>query len=89
MEKGFLYMVAIIDIDLDSRYFLSWRLSNSMETGFCVEALKEAIQKWKPEIFNTDQGSQSTPDEFESILAGNSIRVSMDSVGRYADKIFV
>jgi putative transposase len=87
MEKGFLYLVAIID--LYSRYVLSWRLSNSMETGFCVEALKEALQKGTPEIFNTDQGSQFTSDEFVSILAANGIKVSMDSVGRYADNIFV
>jgi putative transposase len=87
MEKGFLYLVAIID--LYSRFILSWRLSNSMETGFCVEALKEALQKGTPEIFNTDQGSQFTSDEFVSILAGKGIRVSMDSVGRYTDNIFV
>jgi len=87
MEKGFLYLVAIID--LCSRFVLSWRLSNSMESGFCVEALKEALQKGTPEIFNTDQGSQFTSDEFVSILANNSIKVSMDSVGRYADNIFI
>jgi putative transposase len=87
MEKGFLYLVAIID--LYSRYVLAWRLSNSMETGFCVEALMEALQKGKPEIFNTDQGSQFTSDEFVSILASNEIKVSMDSVGRYLDNIFV
>jgi putative transposase len=87
MEKGFLYLVAIID--LYSRYVLSWRLSNSLDTSFCVEALIEALQKGTPEIFNTDQGSQFTSDEFVSILAGSGIRVSMDSVGRYADNIFV
>jgi putative transposase len=87
MEKGFLYLVAIID--LYSRYVLAWQLSNSMENDFCVEALKEALQKGRPEIFNTDQGSQFTSDEFVSILANNGIKVSMDSVGRYADNIFV
>jgi putative transposase len=87
MEKGFLYLVAIID--LYSRYVLSWRLSNSLETGFCVEALKEALQKGTPEIFNTDQGCQFTADEFVTILTGRGIRVSMDSVGRYLDNIFV
>jgi len=87
MEKGFLYLVAIID--LYSRYILSWRLSNSMETGFCMEALKEALQKGTPEIFNTDQGSQFTSDEFVSILVNNGIKVSMDSKGRYLDNIFV
>jgi putative transposase len=87
MEKGFLYLVAIID--LYSRYVLAWRLSNSMETGFCVGALKEALQKGTPEIFNTDQGSQFTSDEFVSILVNNGIKVSMDSKGRYLDNIFV
>jgi len=87
MEKGFLYLVAIID--LYSRYVLAWRLSNSLETGYCAEALMEALRKGKPEIFNTDQGSQFTSEEFVSILAGNGIRVSMDSVGRYSDNIFV
>lgn len=87
MEKGFLYLVAIID--LYSRYVLAWRLSNSLETGFCVEALKEALQKGTPEIFNTDQGSQFTSDEFVSILVSNGIKVSMDSQGRYLDNIFV
>ncbi len=87
MEKGFLYLVAIID--LYSRYILSWRLSNSLDSGFCIEALKEALQKGRPEIFNTDQGSQFTSAEFVSILVSHGIRVSMDSVGRYADNIFV
>jgi putative transposase len=87
MEKGFLYLVAIID--LYSRYILAWRLSNNMESGFCVEVLKEALQKGTPEIFNTDQGSQFTSDEFVSILVGNGIKVSMDSVGRYSDNIFI
>lgn len=87
MEKGFLYLVAIID--LYSRFVLAWRLSNSMDTSFCLEALREALQKGTPEIFNTDQGSQFTSDEFVSILASDGIKVSMDSVGRYADNIFV
>jgi putative transposase len=87
MEKGFLYLVVIMD--WYSRYVLAWRLSNSMDSGFCVEALREALQKGKPEIFNTDQGSQFTSDEFVSILAGDGVKVSMDSVGRYLDNIFV
>jgi putative transposase len=87
MEKGFLYLVAIID--LYSRYVLAWRLSNSMETSFCIEALREALQKGTPAIFNTDQGSQFTSDEFVSILVSHGIKVSMDSVGRYLDNIFV
>jgi putative transposase len=87
MEKGFLYLVAIID--LYSRYVLAWRLSNSMETSFCIEALQEALQKGTPAIFNTDQGSQFTSDEFVSILVRHDIKVSMDSVGRYLDNIFV
>jgi putative transposase len=66
MAKGFLYLIAIID--WYSRYVLSWRLSNSLEADFCVEALKEALRKGKPEVFNTDQGSQFTSDEFTRIL---------------------
>lgn len=87
MEKGFLYLVAIID--WYSRCILAWRLSNSMDSGFCVEALKEALQKGKPEIFNTDQGSQFSSQEFVSVLEGNGIKVSMDGQGRYSDNIFV
>jgi putative transposase len=87
MQKGFLYLVVIMD--WYSRYVLSWRLSNSMESGFCVEALKEALQKGCPEIFNTDQGSQFTSREFVSLLESNCIRISMDGSGRYADNLFV
>jgi putative transposase len=87
MAKGFLYLVAIID--WYSRYVLSWRLSNSLEAGFCVEALKYALRKGKPEIFNTDQGSQFTSEEFTRILEQQGIRISMDGKGSYNDNLFV
>ena len=87
MAKGFLYLVAIID--WYSRYVLSWRLSNSLEAGFCVEALKDALRKGKPEIFNTDQGSQFTSEEFTRILEQQGIRISMDGKGSYNDNLFV
>jgi putative transposase len=87
MARGFLYLVAIID--WYSRYVLSWRLSNSLEADFCVEALKEALRKSKPEIFNTDQGSQFTGEAFTSILEQNNIRISMDGKGSYNDNIFI
>lgn len=88
MSKGFMYMVAIIDIY--SRKLLSWRLSNSMETDFCVEALNEAINRYgKPEIFNTDQGSQFTSTDFTNVLIDNNIQISMDGKGRWVDNVFV
>lgn len=87
MEKGFLYLVAIID--WYSRYVLSWRISNTMETSFCLEALKEALLKGKPDIFNTDQGSQFTSHDFTGYLLKNSIQISMDGRGRCMDNIFV
>jgi putative transposase len=87
MQKGFLYLVVILD--WYSRYILSWRLSNSLESDFCLEALKEALQKGKPEIFNTDQGSQFTAQEFITLLESQGIQVSMDGAGRYADNLFV
>jgi len=88
MAHGFAYLVAIID--WFSRRVLAWRLSNSMETTFCLEALEKALQRYRqPEIFNTDQGSQFTSDDFTSILLGKDIKVSMDGKGRYIDNIFV
>jgi putative transposase len=87
MSKGFLYLVVIMD--WYSRYILSWRLSNSLDSDFCVEALQEALQKGRPEIFNTDQGSQFTSQEFVGILQGFGIKVSMDGSGRYADNLFI
>jgi len=87
LKQGFLYLVAVID--WYSRYVLSWRLSNTMDTRFCVDALKEALEYGKPEIFNTDQGSQFTSDEFTGVLIDNGIQISMDGKGRALDNIFV
>ena len=87
MARGFLYLVAIMD--WYSRYVLAWRLSNTMEVGFCLEALEEALSKGRPEIFNTDQGSQFTSDAFTGMLLEQGIQVSMDGRGRYTDNIFV
>ena len=81
MKKGFLYLIAVID--WFSRKVLSWRLSNTMDTGFCIEALEEALKNHgRPEIFNTDQGSQFTSLEFTQKLKDNEIRISMDGKGR-------
>jgi putative transposase len=86
--RGFLYLVAIMD--WASRAVLAWRLSNSMETSFCLEALEEALARHgKPEIFNTDQGSQFTSQAFTAKLIAQGIRVSMDGRGRYLDNIFI
>ena len=88
MAKGFLYLVAIID--WYSRKVLAWELSNSMDVRFCVEALETALGKYgKPEIFNTDQGSQFTSEAFTSVLKENDIRISMDGKGRWVDNVFV
>jgi putative transposase len=87
MRKGFLYLVAIID--WHSRFVLSWRLSNSMDTDFCTEALDDALVQSVPEIFNTDQGSQFTSENFTKILKQNQIAISMDGKGRFLDNIFV
>ena len=88
MARGFLYLVAIID--LYSRKELAWRLSNTMDTSFCVEALEEAIERYGvPEIFNNDQGAQFTSEEFTSVLKHHGITISMDSKGRWMDNVFV
>lgn len=88
LEKGFVYLTAVID--WYSRKVLSWRLSNTMESRFCIEALQEALQNYdKPEIFNTDQGVQFTSMDFVQILKDHKIRISMDSKGRALDNIFV
>ncbi len=85
---GFLYLVAILD--WFSRAVLSWRLSTSIETEFCVTALEEAFARWgQPEIFNTDQGVQFTSEEFTEILKARGIRISMDGKGRCLDNVFV
>jgi putative transposase len=87
MARGFLYLVAIMD--WYSRYVLAWRLSNTLEVDFCVNALEEALSKGKPEIFNTDQGSQFTSPASTGTLLERGIQVSMDGKGRYLDNIFV
>ena len=87
LDKGFVYLTAVID--WYSRYVLSWRLSNTLDSRFCIEALNEALTKGKPEIFNTDQGSQFTSIEFTGILQKEGIRISMDGKGRALDNIFV
>ncbi len=88
LPRGFVYLVAIID--WYSRKVLSWRLSNTMDAGFCVDCLEEAIKLYgTPVIFNTDQGSQFTSDVFTGVLRGNGITMSMDGRGRALDNIFV
>jgi putative transposase len=86
--RGFLYLVAIMD--WASRAVLTWRLSNTMDVSFCVSALEEALARFgKPEIFNTDQGSQFTSAAFTGALASAGIRISMDGRGRWMDNVFI
>ena len=87
LRGGFLYLVAIID--WYSRYVLSWRLSNTLDVSFCLEALEEALDKGTPIIFNSDQGSQFTSKEFTQLLLDKGIKVSMDGRGRVFDNIFI
>ena len=89
LAKGFLYLVAIID--WYSRYVISWKLSNTLSSEFCIVALEEALMKskTKPSIFNTDQGSQFTSKDFVKIIEDNSIKMSMDGKGRALDNIFI
>jgi putative transposase len=88
VKRGFLYLVAIMD--WATRKVLSWRLSNTLDASFCVEALEEAIAKYgKPEIMNTDQGSQFTGSDWITILTDAKIKISMDGRGRYLDNIFI
>jgi putative transposase len=88
MQKGFMYLIAIMD--WATRKVLSWRLSNTLDTRFCVEALKEALFKYgAPEIFNTDQGCQFTSEAFTSVLKTWSVKISMDGKGRCKDNIFI
>jgi len=87
MTRGFLYLVAIID--WYSRYVLSWQLSNTLDAGFCFEALEEALRKGKPEIFNTDQGAQFTIEAFTGLLKQHGVRISMDGKGSYNDNLFI
>jgi putative transposase len=88
MAHGFLYLVAVMD--WSSRAVLSWRLSNTLDASFCIEALEEALARFgKPEIFNTDQGSQFTSTAFTDILKRHEIKISMDGRGRWMDNVFV
>lgn len=87
LASGFAYLVAIMD--WFSRYVLSWRISTTLDVGFCLEALEESLAGAKPEIFNTDQGSQFTSEAFTSRLLDAKVRVSMDGRGRALDNVFI
>ena len=87
MHRGFVYLIAVMD--WYSRYVLSWELSNSLDTTFCVEALNRALALRKPDIFNTDQGSQFTSEDFLAPLKESGVRISMDGRGRWIDNVFV
>ena len=85
--KGFMYLVAIME--WSSRYVIAWELSNTLDGDFCVRVLKRALALGKPEIFNTDQGSQFTSDRFTQTLLGQGIQISMDGKGRALDNVFI
>ena len=88
LQRGFLCLVAVMD--WASRTVLSWRLSNTLDTSFCVEALREALERYgPPEIFNSDQGSQFTSVDFTDVLKEAGIRISMDGTGRWMDNVFI
>ncbi|HXX84089.1 MAG TPA: IS3 family transposase [Casimicrobiaceae bacterium] len=88
LAKGFAYLVAILD--LYSRKVLAFRVSNAMSSEFCIEALEEALARYgTPEIFNTDQGSQFTDDDFTTPLKAKGVRLSMDGKGRWIDNVFI
>jgi putative transposase len=88
MARGFVYVVAIMD--WYSRKVLAWRVANTMDADFCVEALEEALRRYgAPEIFNTDQGAQFTSESFTGVLKAAGIRISMDGKGRWVDNVFV
>ena len=88
MARGFMYLVAVMD--WHSRKILSWRVSNTMEPVFCVDALEEALERYgAPDIFNTDQGAQFTSNAFTQVLKYNQVAISMDGRGRCQDNIFV
>jgi putative transposase len=88
MSHGFMYLVAVID--WHSRKILSWRVSNTLESDFCIEALQEALNRHgKPEIFNTDQGAQFTSNSFTQVLKDHGVSISMDGRGRCQDNVFV
>ena len=87
MAQGFVYLVAVMD--WFSRFVLSWALSLTMDLGFCVEALKRALRRGRPEVFNSDQGPQFTSEQFTGELEARGIAVSMDGRGRCLDNIFI
>ena len=88
MLRGFLYLVAVMD--WSSRKVLAWRVSNTMDVEFCIEALEEALRRFgRPEIFNTDQGSQFTSPRFTGVLRDAGVRISMDGRGRWMDNVFI
>ena len=87
MQHGFLYLVAVMD--WFSRYVLAWRLSNTLDGAFCLEALDEALSRSRPEIFNSDQGSQFTANAFTSRLESHGVAISMDGRGRALDNVFI
>jgi putative transposase len=88
LSHGFAYLVAIMD--WYSRRVLSWRLSNTLDSAFCVEALEEALRRFGvPEIFNTDQGAQFTASAFTGVLLERGVKISMDGKGRCIDNVFV
>ena len=88
LQRGFLYLVAVMD--WANRKVLSWRLSNTLDAHFCVEALHEALEPYgPPEIFNSDQGSQFTSVDFTNVLKETGIRISMDGKGRWMDNVFI
>jgi len=88
MRRGFLYLVAVMD--WATRKVLAWRVSNTMEVEFCLEVLEEALARFgRPEIFNTDQGSQFTSPRFTGVLQRAEVRISMDGRGRWMDNVFI
>ncbi|MDP6496132.1 MAG: IS3 family transposase, partial [Dehalococcoidia bacterium] len=87
VRHGYLYLVAVMD--WYSRHVLSWRLSNSMDVEFCLEALDDALEQGTPDIFNTDQGSQFTSERFLKVLEDRQIQISMDGKGRALDNAFI
>jgi len=88
MRRGFLYLVAVMD--WSTRKVLSWRVSNTMDVEFCIEALEEALARFgRPDIFNSDQGSQFTSPRFTGVLQAAGVRISMDGRGRWMDNVFI
>tara|TARA_B110000046_G_C12931883_1_gene371837 strand:- start:183 stop:1010 length:828 start_codon:yes stop_codon:yes gene_type:complete len=87
LKQGFVYLLAIIDVC--SRYVVSWKISNNMEIDFCLSVLEDALKITKPNILNTDQGSQFTSNQWVNTVLSNDIKVSMDGKGRWADNIFI